>query len=313
VIRDERPLTPRRRAQSRRLPAVHGAAIFGAINPTLPSAPTPYQFAAEADLKLATKPAGPWSAVLDQAADLLRRAGLPAPARPRPLGRGGVLRFHVPAEPLSFEDIEPVLTREQAVEALRAWDREQPGRDRGQRQYQAWQLGTEHPALSTLQRTGSFSELRSEAIRLNRAGAPALCPPAAGDTATISPDTLRALARATTREVERRPDSGERTGVYRGPRPWLSHLIAAGLVSVDEPLVAEHRGQRYTATFNTDGDITVDGHPEPVPTPSEAKDLVTGYKSGGWKFWAVIRDGHAVSLAELRARIVAPATERAAA
>jgi hypothetical protein len=93
----------------------------------------------------------------------------------------------------------------------------------------------------------------------------------------------------------------------------LSHLIAAGLVSVDEPLVAEHRGQRYTATFNTDGDITVDGHPEPVPTPSEAKDLVTGYKSGGWKFWTVIRDGHAVSLAELRARIVAPATERAAA
>src|SRR4051794_4041397 len=54
-------------------------------------------------------------------------------------------------------------TRDQAVEVLRAWDREQPGRTRTQRQYQAWQRGTRHPALSTLQAFGTFSDLKIEA------------------------------------------------------------------------------------------------------------------------------------------------------
>jgi hypothetical protein len=313
AVRAERPAVAPRRAESRRLPAAHGAAIYGAVNPALPSYPTLMQFAAETGFPLATKPSGPWSAVLDAAAKLLRDAGLPVPGRPRPLGRGGVLRFRVPTDPLGFEDIEPEVTHEQAIEALRAWDREQPGRDRSQRQYMSWQRGTEHPGLSTLQRHGAFSKLRTEALRLNRAGASPLCPPRSQQALAVTGELLRALAAGPTREVERRPDTGERKGVYRGPRPWLSHLIAAGLVSVHEPLIAEHRGERFTATFNADGDITVNGHPQPAPTPSEAKDLVTRYKSGGWKFWTVIRDGRSVPLAELRDRLAAQDShERAA-
>lgn len=303
TVRTERPARPRYRAPSRRLPAAHGAAIYGAINPTLPSAATLSQFAAEAGLQLATQPAGGWTKVLAAAAELLRDAGLPAPGRPKPLGRGGVLRFAVPAEPLGFDDLEPALTRDQAVEVLRLWDREQSGRRRGEREYQAWTAGTEHPSLHTLQTVAAFSELRTEALRLNSAGAPPRCPLPSHDTAAVSADTLRAIAAAPTREIERAPQRGERKAVYRGPRPWLSHLIAAGLLSVDEQLVAVHRGTRHTATFNDDGDITVTGHPDPQPTVSHAKDLVTGHKSGGWQFWTVERDGQPVALSELRARL----------
>ena len=59
----------------------------------------------------------------------------------------------------------------------------------------------------------------------------------------------------------------------------------AGLVSVEERLVAEHAGKRHTATFNADGDITVDGHPEPVATPNQAVALVSTTKVGGWQLW----------------------------
>ena len=303
TVRTERPARPRYRAASRRLPAAHGAAIYATINPTLPSEATLSQFAAEAGLQLATRPAGGWSKVLAAAAELLRDAGLPVPGGPKPLGRGGVLRFAVPAEPLGFDDLEPALTRAHAVEVLRAWDREQPGRRRGEREYQAWTAGTEHPSLHTLQKVAAFSELRTEALRLNSAGAPPRCALQSRDAATVSEDTLRAIAAGPTREIERAPQRGERKAVYRGPRPWLSHVIAAGLLSVDEQLVAVHRGARHTATFNADGDITVAGHPEPQPTVSHAKELVTGHKSGGWQFWTVERGGETVALSELRARL----------
>lgn len=87
------------------------------------------------------------------------------------------------------------------------------------------------------------------------------------------------------------------------PRPWLSHLIAAGLLSVNETLVAVHRGERHTATVNADGDITVAGHPEPQPTVSQAKEVVTGHKSGGWQFWTVTRDRGPVRLRDVRAQL----------
>lgn len=65
----------------------------------------------------------------------------------------------------------------------------------------------------------------------------------------------------------------------------------------------KRRGVRHTATFNADGDITVAGHPEPQPTVSHAKGLVTGHKSGGWQF-TVERDGRSVALSVLRVRLV---------
>jgi hypothetical protein len=77
-------------------------------------------------------------------------------------------------------------------------------------------------------------------------------------------------------------------------------VIAAGLLSIDEPLLADHGGSRHTATFNADGDITVAGHPEPVATLNQAAALVTTSKIGGWRFWKVIRDDKHIPLDELR-------------
>ena len=289
----------RRRVESRRLPLAHGAAIFGAVNSVLPSAAALNEFAAATAIKLQAKPAGGWPEVLAVAETLLRDAGLPVPERPRPVGRAGRPALVVPADPLDFAAVEEALTHEQAVEVLRVWDREQPGRGRTQRQSAAWQVGSQHPALATLQRVAPFSELRAEALKLNTAGAAPLCALADRETAGVTPALLRAIAAGPARTIGRAPAAKDRP-VFRGPRPWLSHLIAAGLVSVDEQLVAEHAGKRYTATFNADGDITVTGRSEPVATLNQAVALVTDSKLGGWQFWTVRRAGLSVPLSELR-------------
>jgi hypothetical protein len=82
---------------------------------------------------------------------------------------------------------------------------------------------------------------------------------------------------------------------------------------VEFPRFAEHAGERHTATFNVDSDITVVGHPEPAATPNQAVALVSTTKIGGWQFWKVVRDGRLVPLAELRDQLAAQDTyERAA-
>jgi hypothetical protein len=205
----------------------------------------------------------------------------------------------MPGVSLELAEIEEVLTREQAIEALRAWDRAQPGRGRTQRQYIAWQVGSEHPALATLQRVARFSELRAAALKLNATNASTLCPPPDRATAGATPSMLRAIAAGPARTLSRAVARPGRS-VFRGPRPWLSHVIAAGLLSTDERLVADHCGTRHTASFNADGDITVAGHPEPVATLNQAAALVTTSKIGGWRFWNVIRDDKYVPLDEFR-------------
>lgn len=58
----------RRRPQPRPLTCAHGAAIFASLNNAFPSHGTLLQFAAETGLKMASRPSGPWQAVLDTAA-----------------------------------------------------------------------------------------------------------------------------------------------------------------------------------------------------------------------------------------------------
>jgi hypothetical protein len=184
----------------RRPAAAHVAALYGAINPTLPSRDSLRRFAAETDLTVAHHP-GAWTDVLDAAASLLTDAGLPVPPRPRALGRGVTRQIVVPARPGTLGGAHPETTRDEAIQALREWDRQQAGRARTLRQYQAWQRGKPYPALNTIQRHGSFSELKTEAIRLNSSGTPGLPPLRRPVTLTVTPDLLCAVAAGPTRTV----------------------------------------------------------------------------------------------------------------
>jgi hypothetical protein len=301
-------LAPVRRADPRRLSVAQAAAIFAALNGVLPSKPSLIQFAEHAGLPLTGIDQRRWTLVLDDADTLVAADGLPQPPRPKPNGRR-VLRFRVPANPLDTRDL--LITREQAIEALRRWDRESAGRTRSRREYLSWQVGSPAPAPSTIQRHfGSFSALVTEAITLNTAGAEPLTPTDPGGL-KFAPGILTELATIATAEVQQRSTTPKETAPYRGPRPWLSHLIEAGLLSTAEALHADLRGVRYTATFNAPGDITVAGHP-PVPTPGAAAELINGSKSNGWSFWRVQRGERDVTLSELRERYTADTTADAA-
>jgi hypothetical protein len=228
--------------------------------------------------------------VLDGAEALLRAAGLPVPDWPRPVGRAGRPALIAPAGPLHFAEVDELLTHEQAVEVLRAWDREQPGRGRTQRQYVAWQVGSEHPALATVQRVAAFSELRAEALRLNAAGGPPRCPLPDSETAAVGD--------------RGRPDAHARSG------PGAVGVPRAAAVAVARDRrwatvgrrAARRRARRHPLHRDVQrhGDITVTGHPGPAATLNQAVALVTTTKTGGWQFWSVIRDGNPVPLAELR-------------
>jgi hypothetical protein len=85
----------------------------------------------------------------------------------------------------------------------------------------------------------------------------------------------------------------------------LNALYASGLLTSDDGIYAEFRGNRYDATFQADGQIRIcDGRT--FQSLSAAARAITGYSTNGWAFWRTLRDGEAVTLGALRDELQAP-------
>ena len=64
------------------------------------------------------------------------------------------------------------------------------------------------------------------------------------------------------------------------------------------------KGKEYLAAVNPDGTILVEGHEQPVNSPSRAGKAVTGREVDGWTFWSYgDKDGSLKKLDTLRKEI----------
>lgn len=83
------------------------------------------------------------------------------------------------------------------------------------------------------------------------------------------------------------------------PRGPLADLMQAGLLPAGTELTFYQRraNRRGRAVVTPEGQLIVDGHASPFPSPSKAAEAITGNVINGWTLWH-LRDGR--TLDELR-------------
>ncbi|MFJ4869136.1 DUF4357 domain-containing protein [Streptomyces sp. NPDC088757] len=88
------------------------------------------------------------------------------------------------------------------------------------------------------------------------------------------------------------------------PHGPLAGLMRAGLLEPDTVLTFRQRRANRSgrAVVTADGQLIVDGHPSPFPSPSKAAEAVTGNIINGWTLWQT-PDGS--TLDQLRQRLEA--------
>ncbi|MFC5203868.1 restriction system modified-DNA reader domain-containing protein [Streptomyces kaempferi] len=71
------------------------------------------------------------------------------------------------------------------------------------------------------------------------------------------------------------------------PHGPLAALMQAGLLKPDTVLTFHQRRANRTgrAVVTSDGQLIVDGHSSPFPSPSKAAEAVTGNVINGWTLW----------------------------
>ncbi|MEU5053531.1 DUF4357 domain-containing protein [Streptomyces sp. NPDC021096] len=71
------------------------------------------------------------------------------------------------------------------------------------------------------------------------------------------------------------------------PHGPLAGLMQAGLLAPDTVLTFHQRraGRSGRAVVTADGQLIVDGHARPFPSPSKAAEAVTGNIINGWTLW----------------------------
>ncbi|MBM9505461.1 DUF4357 domain-containing protein [Streptomyces sp. KK5PA1] len=71
------------------------------------------------------------------------------------------------------------------------------------------------------------------------------------------------------------------------PRGPLAELMKAGLLKAGAVLTFHQPrvDRRGRAVVTGDGELIVDGHPAPFPSPSNAAAAVTGNPINGWTLW----------------------------
>lgn len=86
------------------------------------------------------------------------------------------------------------------------------------------------------------------------------------------------------------------------PRGPLAGLMQANLLTPGTVLVFRQRRANRSgrAVVTADGQLIVDGHPSPFPSPSKAAEAVTGNVINGWTLWHLL-DGP--TLDQLRQRL----------
>ncbi|MCO5096631.1 MAG: DUF2924 domain-containing protein [Rhodocyclaceae bacterium] len=75
-------------------------------------------------------------------------------------------------------------------------------------------------------------------------------------------------------------------------------LVLSGLVERSMRLVANYKGERYTASLRRDGHISYKG--KLYDSPSSVAKVVIGRAANGWQFWTYRKGKAWVRLAELR-------------
>lgn len=113
------------------------------------------------------------------------------------------------------------------------------------------------------------------------------------------------------KQLKRRMDDSQRneTAALLGGR-FVTHrrrsktrasrgtLVLAGLVERPMRLVANYKGQRYTASLRRDGHISYKG--KLYDSPSSVAKVIIGRAANGWQFWTYRKGKEWVRLAELR-------------
>ncbi|WP_406092090.1 DUF4357 domain-containing protein [Kitasatospora purpeofusca] len=86
------------------------------------------------------------------------------------------------------------------------------------------------------------------------------------------------------------------------PQGPLAGLMRAGLLEPETVLTFRQRRANRSgrATVTADGQLVVDGHSSPFPSPSKAAEAVTGNIINGWTLW---RTPDGSTLDELRQRL----------
>ncbi|MGX1471195.1 UNVERIFIED_CONTAM: site-specific DNA-methyltransferase (adenine-specific) [Streptomyces canus] len=71
------------------------------------------------------------------------------------------------------------------------------------------------------------------------------------------------------------------------PRGPLADLMQAGLLHADTELTFYQRraNRRGRAVVTPEGQLIVDGHASPFPSPSKAAEAITGNVINGWTLW----------------------------
>ncbi|MFD5557640.1 DUF4357 domain-containing protein [Streptomyces sp. NPDC127068] len=84
------------------------------------------------------------------------------------------------------------------------------------------------------------------------------------------------------------------------PHGPLAALMQAGLLKRGTVLTFHQRRANRSgrAVVTADGQLIVDGHSSPFPSPSKAAEAVTGNVINGWTLWHIEGDGR--TLDELR-------------
>ncbi|MEH0449865.1 DUF4357 domain-containing protein [Streptomyces sp. B21-102] len=82
------------------------------------------------------------------------------------------------------------------------------------------------------------------------------------------------------------------------PRGPLADLMKADLLKAGTVLTFHQRRANRSgrAVVTADGQLVVDGHATPFPSPSKAAEAVTGNVINGWTLWHVEGDGRTLDV-----------------
>lgn len=88
------------------------------------------------------------------------------------------------------------------------------------------------------------------------------------------------------------------------PKGEIGDLMKAGLLKAGDKLAFYQKRVKRTgrATVTADGQFIVEGHPQPLSSPSKAAEAVTGNVINGWTLWHT-NNGSGPTLDALRKRL----------